>query len=207
MYYRQFTYKFNGDESFCDVWNRVKKDFKFGSDFIELDSKGYIIICPFHPDVMINLNLALRQNFIFRFTHCVCCGYEAFNMWYKALYTDGRLKTFFIKKDIDLNTPYNEQPYENEFTGWIDYGENDFLHFAHITNNHLVTGEYGSPSTWESLADFNLVYSHRIDDSCKKYVSKMNKLVADIFDDLFRIYDMYVEELEDNLHTCFDNEE
>lgn len=187
-----------------EYWQKVKKDFKFGEQYIDIETNQYIVICPFVPEVVIRLNYAIRQNGShFRFSHCLCNSCGAFAMWYKILYRDGRVKAFFIRKDIDLNVSYHEQPLTAEFTGWVDFTDRNHLKFAHLVNNHVVSGYYGEG---DKFACEECAFSDRIDNSCEAEVSEINHALENVFDGLFDLYDHYVETLESSLHNFLEDE-
>lgn len=185
-----------------EYWQKVKKDFKFGEQYIEVETNQYIVICPFVPEVIIRLNHTMYQNGSnFRFSHCLCFSDRAFEMWYKILYRDGRVKAFFIRKDIDLNVDYHEQPLTAEFTGWVDFTDRSHLKFAHLVNNHVVSGYYGEG---DKFACEECAFSDRIDHTCENEVEEVNHVLHSIFDDLFSLYDEYVDNLENTLHEFLD---
>lgn len=190
-----------------ECWQKVKKDFKFGEQYIDIETNQYIVICPFVPEVMNCLNYTMYKNGSnFRLSHCLCdlfprAARAAFAMWYKILYRDGRVKAFFIRKDIDLNVNYHEQPLTVEFTGWVDFNDRSRLKFAHLVNNHVVSGYYGDG---DKFACEECAFSDKIDDTCKNEVEEVNHVLESVFDELLSLYDHFVETLEDNLHNFFE---
>ena len=187
-----------------NCWEETKKDFKFGEQYIDIETNEYIVICPFVPEVIIRLNNTMYQNGSnFMLSHCLCYGRGAFAMWYKILYRDGRVKAFFIRKNIDLNVNYHEQPLTAEFTGWVDFNDRNHLKFTHLVNNHVVSGYYGEGN---KFACEECAFSNRIDNSCKNEVEEVNHVLESVFDELLNLYDHYVETLESSLHNFLEDE-
>jgi hypothetical protein len=187
-----------------EYWQKVKKDFKFGEQYIDIETNQYIVICPFVPEVVMRLNYAMRQNGShFKFSHCLCYSFCAFEMWYKTLYKDGRVKAFFIRKDINLDISYHNQPLTAEFTGWVDFNDRNHLKFTHLVNNHVVSGYYGDG---DKFACEECAFSDKIDDTCKNEVEEVNHILESVFDELFNLYDQFVDTLENNLHNFFEND-
>ena len=185
-----------------EYWQKVKKDFKFGEQYIDIETNQYIVICPFVPEVIIRLNNTMYYNGSnFRLSHCLCYSRGAFAMWYKILYRDGRVKAFFIRKDIDLNVDYHNQPLTAEFTGWVDFNDRNHLKFAHLVNNHVISGYYGDG---DKFACEECAFSDKIDGTCKNEVEEVNHVLESVFDELFNLYDHFVDTLEDNLHNFFE---
>jgi hypothetical protein len=189
-------------KSFKEAWDKAKKKYEYGKQYIDMETRQYIVICPFIPNILRDLNDELeRENAKFHMCHCVCYSFAAFSMWYRLLYKDGRVKTFFIRKDINLDVEYHDQPLTAEFTGWVDYSNKNFLYFTHLVNNHAATGYYGNGS---EFACEKCACSDKIDNTCKNEVEEVNNALYSIFDDLFSVYDKYVDELEDTLHEFLD---
>ena len=186
------------------VWKTTKSNFVYGKDYIETETKDYIVFCPFNYSMLSLFQEILREtsedNFYhgFRMSHCVCNTLGAYYYWFDKLYQDGRLKTFFIKKNLDITKEYENQPLMSEFTGWIDFSDRHFLHFAHLVNNELATGEYVGYQ-----AEF--AYNRHVNSKYKWYVDRMNSIVTEVHDALFEQYDKYVNELEETLHNIMDN--
>lgn len=189
-------------KTFKDAWETTKKKYEYGKQYIDLETDQYIVICPFIPHILRELNDELeRDDSKFHMCHCLCYSFEAFSMWYRVLYKDGRVKTFFIRKDINLGVDYHKQPLTAEFTGWVDFSNKDFLYFTHLVNNHAATGYYGDGN---EFACEKCACSDRIDESCKCEVDEVNHAVHEIFDELFNLYDLYADKLEDTLHNFLD---
>ena len=187
-----------------NCWEETKKKFKFGKQYIDIETNEYIVICPFSPSVLYELNNTMYKNGAsFKFSHCLCYSYGAFKMWYKTLYKDGRVKAFFIRKDINLDINYHNQPLTAEFTGWVDFNDRNHLKFAHLVNNHVVSGYYGDG---DKFACEECAFSDKIDDSCRNEVEEVNHVLESVFDELFNLYDHFVDTLEDNLHNFFEND-
>jgi hypothetical protein len=185
-----------------ESWESTKPKFKFGEDYIDIENADYIVICPFRPQVLEELNNTLWNNGAnFKLAHCLCHSWGAFAMWYKTLYSDGRAKVFFIRKDINLSINYHSQPLTAEFTGWVDFNDKSHLKFTHLVNNHVASGYYGDGA---EFACEKCAFSDRVDDSCKDEVEEVNHALESIFDDLFDLYDLYVDKLEDTLHAFLD---
>lgn len=187
-----------------NCWEEAKKDFKFGKQYIDIETNEYIVICPFNPNVLFELSdIMWKYGAAFKFSHCLCYSSEAFEMWYKTLYKDGRVKAFFIRKDINLDINYHNQPLTAEFTGWVDFNDRNHLKFAHLVNNHVISGYYGDG---DKFACEECAFSDKIDDTCKNEVEEVNHILENVFDELFNLYDHFVDTLEDNLHNFFEND-
>ena len=187
-----------------NCWEEAKKEFKFGEQYIDIETNEYIVICPFNPNVLFELNDTMYKNGAsFEFSHCLCHSYGAFEMWYKILYKDGRVKAFFIRKDINLDIDYHNQPLTAEFTGWVDFNDRNHLKFAHLVNNHVVSGYYGDGN---KFACEECAFSNKIDDSCRNEVEEVNHILESVFDGLLDLYDHYVETLESSLHNFLEDE-
>lgn len=185
-----------------ETWDNTKKKYEYGKHYIDLETDQYIVICPFIPYILVELNDELEKNEAkFHMCHCLCYSYAAFSMWYRTLYKDGRVKAFFIRKDINLGVDYHKQPLTAEFTGWVDFSNKDFLYFTHLVNNHAATGYYG---VYDEFACEKCACSDVVDDTCKDEVEEVNRVLHDVFDELFNIYDLYVEKLENTLHLFLD---
>lgn len=182
-----------------EIWEIVKKNFKIGKDYIESETEDYIVFCPFNYCLLSYFYDVLGgKGCHFDFSHCVCRGFRAFAYWYKGLYQDGRLKSFFIRKDIDLSLGYNEQKDKLvEFTGWIDFSDRNFLHFAHDIENELITGEYHN-------YEFDFAYNRKVAPKRRKDADFVNKLCSEVYDDLFAQYDAHINELEKTLFNIFE---
>lgn len=185
-----------------EVWEYTKRNFKIGKDYIESETEDYIVFCPFNYCVLSFFDAALkiyRCNFFL--SHCVAKIFEAFRMWYNDLYSDGMLKAFFYKKDMDLNLCDFERrngacnPLD-EFTGWIDFNDRNFLYFAHDINNHVISGfyDYGSGKKTKEKALSRIVDSKR-----REEMDFINHKVNEVYDDLFAQYDVHINELEETL--------
>lgn len=182
-----------------EIWEKVKRNFKIGKDYIESETEDYIVFCPFNYCILCYFDNILRSSgSYFYFSHCVCHDLNAFCYWYRGLYQDGRLKTFFIRKDIPLRLMSSEQKDKLiEFTGWIDFSDRNFLHFAHDVNNQLITGFYHK-------FEFEYAYSRKVTEGRKNDADKVNKLCSKVYDDLFAQYDAHINELEETLHNILD---
>ena len=177
-----------------EVWEYVKRNFRKGKDYIETETDEYIVFCPFNYCVLSFFDDAFRHfDTPFYFQHCVAQSFGAFGFWYSMIYRDGMLKTFFIRKDINLgkNCGYYKEngDFLVEFTGWIDFNDRHFLHFAHLVNNDFVTG---------CLQD---ALSRVVRKDKKDLVDKMNYITSEVYDDLFAQYDAHISELEETLHN------
>jgi len=181
------------------VWKKAKANFKIGKDYIESETEDYIVFCPFNYCLLSYFDDVLRKyGCYYHFSHCVCGSIGAFCYWYNGLYQDGRLKAFFIRKDIDLSLICTQQ--ENrlvEFTGWIDFSDRNFLHFAHDVKNDLITGEYHN-------YEYDFAYNRKVAPKRKKDADFVNKITSEVFDDLFAQYDVHINELEETLHNIID---
>ena len=185
-----------------EVWDKTKNKYEYGKQYIDMETDQYIVICPFIPNILSDLNDELEhERAKFHMCHCLCHSFAAFSMWYRLLYKDGRVKTFFIRKDINLDVEYRKQPLTAEFTGWVDFTNNGFLYFTHLVNNHAATGYYGNG---DEFACEKCACSDKIDNTCKDEVEEVNNVLHGIFDDLFKLYDRYVDNLEDTLHEFLD---
>ena len=185
-----------------NCWEEAKKDFKFGEQYIDIETNEYIVICPFNPNVLFELSDIMWKNgAAFKFSHCLCHSVGAFEMWYRILYKDGRVKAFFIRKDINLDINYHNQPLTAEFTGWVDFNDRNHLKFIHLVNNHVVSGYYGDG---DKFACEECAFSDKIDETCKNEVEEVNHILESVFDELLSLYDHFVETLEDNLHNFFE---
>lgn len=176
------------------LWNRVKSDFVLGKDYIETETDEYIVFCPFNQAVLAALQDAFfKCGCKYKMSHCVCWSQGAYAFWFERLYQDGRLKTFFISKNINLRKFSECQPMMAEFTGWIDFSDPHFLHFAHLVNNDLATGEY---------VDYmgKYAYDRHVTEKYKEYVDRMNEITAEVYNDLFEQYGQHIFELEETLH-------
>jgi len=183
------------------LWNRVKSDFVLGKDYIETETDEYIVFCPFNQAVLAALQDAFfKCGCKYKMSHCVCWSQGAYAFWFERLYQDGRLKTFFISKNINLRKCCDEQPMMAEFTGWIDFSDRNFLHFAHLVGNELATGEYHN-------YEAEYAYNRHVDTKYKRYVERMNELTNDVYDALFEQYDKYIDKLEETLHNIIDDYE
>jgi hypothetical protein len=185
-----------------EIWSKTKKNFTYGKDYIESETEEYVVICPFNYYVLSCMEDFLRNYGKFHFQHCVCQSVGAFLYWYKGLYQDGRIKTFFIRKDIDISKPIYENALSplDEFTGWIDFNDRNFLHFTHDCYNRLLTGEYHN-------YQFDYAYNRTVTKGCKRNVNKVNTITAQVYDDIFRQYDEHINELEETLHNIIDEYE
>lgn len=184
------------------IWNKTKRNFVLGKDYIETETRGYIVFCPFNYAVLAMFREYLddieRTKCRYRMSHCVCESVGAYIYWYKVLYQDGRLKTFFISKKLNIKNDYEEQPKLAEFTGWIDFSDRHFLHFAHLVDNKLATGEYHN-------FEGEYAYNRNVNSKYKKYVERMNELTSEVYDSLFEQYDKYIDKLEETLHNVIDD--
>lgn len=182
-----------------EIWEKVKRNFKIGKDYIESETEDYIVFCPFNYCILSYFDDIFRlSGSYFHFSHCVCHGFSAFCYWYRGLYQDGRLKAFFIRKDIPLRLMSSEQKDKLiEFTGWIDFSDRNFLHFAHDVNNQLITGFYHK-------FELDYAYSRKVTEGRKNDADKVNKLCSEVYDDLFAQYDVHINELEETLHNVLD---
>lgn len=190
-----------------EVWEYVKRNFKIGKDYIETETEDYIVFCPFNYSLLSFFDDAFRNFYCyFGFGHCVCESIRAFCYWYEMMYQDGMLKTFFIRKDINLgkiNGDYAmEKDFLVEFTGWISLSDRNFLHFAHLVNNEFVTGDFSFSS--KETCNREHAMSRKVAKGYKEIVDKMNSMVNEVYDDLFAQYDAHVEELEETLHNILD---
>ena len=175
------------------IWRDViKGKYKFGKDYISMETNEYWVVAPFNENIMIELNDKLwleNKGVGLNFRHCVCHDTLAFAMWYKILYREGRLKVFFIKKNIDIYSELNGLL--DEFTCWID--RNDKLpHFTHDIKNELVNGTYKKGLN-ESVYDPNCVEGRERD------LEFVNALTSKVIDRLFTLYDEYKDVLESTL--------
>lgn len=179
-----------------EIWKETVREYgyKFGEDYISMETKEYLVICPFSGMVMYNLDGNLRKVTCgeFHLSHCVCGMPDAFAMWYDILYNGDRLKTFFFRKDMS----YSSNKTLDEFTCWVDRGDK-LPHFTHDIRNHLVNGTYEKGYN-ESVYDPTCVEG-REDDF--KFVNNLTSLV---FDRLFLLYDTYKQSLELTLYSWFD---
>lgn len=176
-----------------EIWESVKSDYIFGKDYISLETDDYIIISPFSPYVISDFNASLAKNkSLFFFKHCICYS-NCFKFWFRGLYRDGRIKTLFIRKDIDL---YNKNAWSltSEFTGWVDISDKHFLSFAHLLNNRVASGIY----EWNDKLIEN-VLSHYVPNEYENEFAEICDVLEGIFDELVQLYDTYVDELEENL--------
>lgn len=182
-----------------EVWKKAKANFRIGKDYIESETDDYIVFSVFNYALLSYFNDELRDNgSYFRFTHCVCDSLSAFRYWYNGIYQRGRLKTFFIRRDIDLNLMVSE--YDNplvEFTGWIDFSDRNFLHFAHDVRNRLITGEYVNYKYIEA-------YSRKVAPKRKEDADFVNMKVSEVYVDLFIQYNAHVNELERTLYNIIE---
>lgn len=131
----------------------------------------------------------------YSFSHCVCHTLSAFCYWYKGIYKRGRLKTFFIRKNIDLSLmAFEHEDVLAEFTGWIDFSDRNFLYFAHDVNNKLISGEY---------VDYNPIdaYSRKVAPKRREDADFVNMMVSEVYDDLFVQYNANINELEKTLYN------
>ena len=189
-----------------EVWEYTKRNFKVGKDYIETETEDYIVFCPFNYCVLSFFDNALRLfKSRFCFQHCVCQSFGAFCYWYEMMYRDGMLKTFFIRKNLDLSKSaleYREdKDFLAEFTGWISFSERNFLYFAHPIDNNFITGDYGF---YPPHNDREHAMSRKVAKSCKYLVDKMGSIVNEVYDDLFAQYDVHIEELEETLHNILE---
>ena len=182
--------------TFEKVWDKAKRNFSLGKDYLESETDEYIVFSPFNSALLLYLHEVLRgYNCLFNFTHCVCHSLDAFIYWYGGLYQYGRLKTFFIRKDIDLNLGAHWQKDQLvEFTGWIDSDDRNFLHFAHDVDNNLITGEYFH-------YEFKYAYNRKVTSRRKNDADFVNMLVSEVYDNLFAQYYANFNNLEKTLHN------
>lgn len=183
-----------------EIWEKSKKNFVYGKDYIETETDEYLVICPFNYSLLSLMYDTFRFfQCDFHFTHCVCESLGAFLYWYRGLYRDGRVKTFFIKKDINLEeSAWNQDDELAEFTGWVDFSDRNFLHFAHDIRNRLLTGEYHN-------YEYDYAYNRTVTKGCKKLANKVNLITSQVYDEIFRQYDKYIDDLEETLHNLFDD--
>lgn len=186
--------------TFEEIWEITKKNFKIGKDYIESETEDYIVFCPFNYTLLSYFHDVFRgKGCYFHFSHCLCQGLGPFVYWYNGLYQDGRLKAFFVRKDIDLSLMWSEQEDALvEFTGWIDFNDRNFLHFAHDVKNELITGEYRNYQ-----ADF--AYNRKVARKRKKDADFVNKIASEVYDDLFVQYDIHINSLEETLFNIIGN--
>lgn len=182
------------------IWKKTKRNFVLGKDYIETETRGYIVFCPFNYTVLAVFDGYLRdfEGGRFQMSHCVANSLGAYIYWFERLYQDGRLKTFFISKKLNLENRFNEQPKLAEFTGWIDFEDRHFLHFAHLADNQLATGEYHN-------FEAEYAYNRNVEPRFKRYVERMNELTSEVYDALFEQYDKYIDRLEETLHNLIDD--
>ena len=179
-----------------EVWDITKRNFKIGKDYIETETDEYIVFCPFNYSILTYFyDVISHKGGYFKLQHCVTRSLGAFCFWYNRLYVDGRLKTFFIRKDINLMLMASEQDKLAEFTGWIDFNDRNFLYFAHDVNNDLISGEYHN-------YEVEYAYSRKIVN--KDLADKVNVIASQVHDDLFAQYDVHINELEETLHNIID---
>ena len=182
------------------IWKKTKRNFVLGKDYIETETRGYIVFCPFNYSILSLFDEFLRdyEGCRFSLSHCVAHSVGAYTYWFERLYQDGRLKTFFISKKLNLENNYNDKPKLAEFTGWIDFEDRHFLHFAHLVDNKLATGEYHN-------FEAEYAYNRHVEVKYKKYAERMNELTSEVYDALFEQYDKYIDKLEETLHNVIDD--
>jgi hypothetical protein len=190
-----------------EVWEYTKRNFKIGKDYIETETEDYIVFCPFNYCVLSFFDDALmRFGSFFRFQHCVCNSFSAFCYWYEKMYQDGMLKTFFIRKNLDLAKCALEYREDKdllaEFTGWISFSERNFLYFAHPIDNNFITGEFSFDGY--DKRDREHVMARTVAKGSRKLVDKMNSMVNEVYDDLFAQYDVHINELEKTLYNILE---
>jgi hypothetical protein len=199
---------FKKDVTLDKIWLTAKSNFVLGKDYIETETRDYIVFCPFNYSILSLFQELLKETVEdnhpeilsdcgYKMSHCVCNSLGAYVYWYDKLYQDGRLKTFFIKKNLDITKGYDEQPLMAEFTGWIDFEDPHFLHFAHLVNNELATGQY-------VRYEAEYAYSRYVNPKYKWYVDRMNSIASEAYKSLFEQYDKYIDSLEGTLHNIMD---
>ena len=118
---------FKKDVTLDKIWLTAKSNFVLGKDYIETETRDYIVFCPFNYSILSLFQELLKETVEdnhpeilsdcgYKMSHCVCNSLGAYVYWYEKLYQDGRLKTFFIKKNLDITKEYSEQPLMAEFT-------------------------------------------------------------------------------------------
>lgn len=205
--------KDNNKPTIEEIWEYTKRNFKIGKDYIETETEDYIVFCPFNynllsyfSDVLNNIKEIFNYDgwVFFDIQHCVT-RLDAFIHWYRELYQDGRIKTFFLRKDIDISMAASEYalPTKNggdcliEFTGWIDFNDRNFLYFAHLVDNSIATGEYINFTKEGAL-------SRKVTKGKKRIVEKICKITSEVYDNLFAQYDVHINELEETLFNTIE---
>lgn len=176
-------------ETFIEYWDKYKRQYKYGHDYIDIDCGRHIAIVP--------TNFELINGILFM-SHCYSSRLVPFCTFTNAYYFNPKkkaergIKVFVLEKNvtieelnsIDRSITNYAYPYV-EFTFWLTQDGSNHLYGLHNHRNVLITSYQKEDKSFNCVHDCKEEYEY-FHNAMKRYVSNIKNEFNNHKKDLLR---------------------